>query len=85
MAYTWPIVISVETDEVGVEGESRDGPWMVMTGQRAYRYEANPLTVFGSEGFPDLYFAVSWPVVGNEGDRKTTKTMVFVCLAEERH
>jgi len=30
MTYTWPIVISVETDDVGVEGESRDGPWTVM-------------------------------------------------------
>ena len=28
--YTWPIEISVETDDVGVEGESIDGPWTVM-------------------------------------------------------
>jgi hypothetical protein len=24
--HTWPIVISVETEDVGVGGESRDGP-----------------------------------------------------------
>jgi len=37
VTHTWPIVMSVETDDVGVEGESRDGPWTVMAGRRACR------------------------------------------------
>ena len=47
--YTWPIVISVETDEVGVEGESREDPWTVMTGRRAYRWGVDLLGVFSEE------------------------------------
>jgi len=37
VTYTWPIVISVETDAVGVEGERIDGPWIVISGRRPYR------------------------------------------------
>jgi len=34
ITHTWPIVISVETEDVGVEGESIDGFWTVMAGRR---------------------------------------------------
>ena len=34
ITHTWPIVISVETDDVGVEDESMDGFWTVMTCRR---------------------------------------------------
>jgi hypothetical protein len=78
MAYTWPIVISVEADDVGVEGESRDGPWMVMTGRRPYRCNVDQLTVFGPESFTDLQFAVSSLVAGDEGGEKVTGTTIFV-------
>ena len=35
--HTWPIVMSVETDDVGVDGESMDDPWIVIAGRGAYR------------------------------------------------
>lgn len=70
MTYTWPIVISVETDDVGVEGESRDDPWIVMVGRRAYRWRVDPVVVFAFERFADLELIVSSLVVGDGGDRK---------------
>lgn len=33
ITHTWPIVISVETEDVGVEGESIDGFWTVIAGR----------------------------------------------------
>jgi len=70
MTHTWPIVISVETEEVGVEGESRDGPWIVIAGRRAYRWKTGPFVVFGFEDSEDLQLAVSLLVMETKETEK---------------
>ena len=66
-------MISVETDDVGVDGESKDGPWMVIAGLRAYKWRVDSMGVFAVGSFTGLQLVVSSLVVGDGGDSWTAR------------